>query len=65
MSKRTVRKYEGMLGVKFKEECPEFGKYNKKSIGLRKWVDIGFWKIVNGRVSGVENKKYLGEVNQI
>ena len=46
-------KYERMLGIKFKDECPEVTKLSKKSLGLQavKFAK-DFWLVVQGKKEG-------------
>ena len=46
-------KYERMLGIKFKDECPETTDLSRKSLGLRSAEAIGnFWLVVQGKKPG-------------
>lgn len=49
----TYSKYERMLGVKFKDICPERGPLAEKCVGLR-IADAagGFWKVATGKIPG-------------
>ncbi len=45
----TYRRYEGILGVRFKDVCPERGIHSNRSIGLSEADRIGsFWKVADG-----------------
>lgn len=46
-------KYEKILGIKFKDVCPERGVLAERSVGLR-IADAagGFWKVATGKVPG-------------
>lgn len=48
-SKATVRKYEGILGVKVREVFPEDGPSSERSMGFRLLKKArSFWKVVSG-----------------
>lgn len=48
-SKATVRKYEGILGIKIREVFEEAGPSSYRSVGFELAGSIGnFWKIVSG-----------------
>jgi len=50
-NKRTIRKYEDILGIKTKEFFPETSPGAKRSIGLKMADALGnFWKAVSGDV---------------
>lgn len=49
----TYVKYEKILGVKFKDVCPDRGPLSERSFGLRVADKLGgFWKVVTGKVPG-------------
>ena len=54
--KRSVDKYERILGVSFRELFPEEGDLAGKSMA---WVTMGkfknFWKAVKGEIAGVRS----------
>lgn len=51
-NKRTIRKYEEILGIEVKEFFPEEGPYSYRSIGYTLATKLGnFWKAVSGDVS--------------
>lgn len=58
-SKATIRKYEKILGVAFREVLPETGPLSKKSIA---WTAVdkigGFWKVVKGEKPGVKTRDF-------
>lgn len=60
-------KYERMLGIKFKDECPETTKLSRKSLGLWAAERINdFWAVVKGAQPGrskeiVELERFSGE----
>ena len=48
-NKRTIRKYEEILGINVREEFDEEGPFADKSIALNVVKKLGtFWKAVNG-----------------
>ncbi len=50
-SKKTVRKYEALLGMSIKEEFVDVGPYADKSNGwrvIKKFTN--FWKVINGDI---------------
>jgi len=52
-SEPTIRKYQVVLGVKFKDVLPERGLYAYKSFGLKVADKFdSFWSIVQGRGAG-------------
>jgi hypothetical protein len=54
--KRTIRKYEAILGVNFREAHPEEGRWAKKSIAWRASEKISnFWKAVKGEIPGIRS----------
>ena len=58
-SRRTILKYEALLGIKIKEEFPERGPWHHKSVALGVVDKLGdFWKAVSGEQS-VENRREL------
>lgn len=50
-SKKTVRKYEDILGIKIREFFPERGPSSPRSVGLA-FADraSNFWKVVSGDI---------------
>lgn len=49
----TYVKYEKILGVKFKDICPDRGPLASNSIGLKIADKLGgFWKVATGKVPG-------------
>lgn len=58
-NKRTVRKYEGILGISVREFFPEEGPLALRSLGYSIAKDLGnFWKVVSGDIS-VEGRREL------
>lgn len=58
-NRRTILKYEQILGIKIKEEFPEVGPLANKSVAYEIVEKLGnFWKAVSGEVS-VANRREL------
>lgn len=58
-NKRTIRKYEAILGINVREAFPEEGPLAHKSIALQFVKKVGgFWKAVSGQVV-VEDRREL------
>lgn len=58
-SKRTIRKYEEILGIKIREMFPETGPSAKRSIGLGLAEKFSnFWRVVSGDIK-IENRKTI------
>jgi len=58
-SKRTIRKYEDILGIKIREMFPESGPSAKRSIGLSLAEKFSnFWRVVSGDIK-IENRKSI------
>jgi len=54
--KRTLKKYEEILGIEFRTELPEEGRWAKKSIAWRASEKISnFWKAVKGEIPGIRS----------
>lgn len=54
--KRTIRKYEDILGINFREELPEEGRYSKKSVAFQAVQKVSnFWKAVKGEIPGIRS----------
>jgi hypothetical protein len=62
-NKRTIRKYEKILGgIDIREMFPEEGPMAHKSLGLELAKKIGnFWKVVSGEVP-IESRRELEKV---
>ncbi|MFZ6817819.1 hypothetical protein [Undibacterium sp. Ji22W] len=57
--KRTLRKYEEILGIKIREFFPEFGSMSYRATGYLAALDSGsFWKVVSGDIS-VQNRRQI------
>ena len=58
-NKRTLRKYEEILGIDVRKEFPEIGPLADKSVGLELSTKLGaFWKAVSGDIK-VPGKREL------
>jgi|GEM_PF-914064 len=57
-SKRTVRKYEDILGIRIRDVFPEKGPSSYRSIGLNIAERFSnFWKVVAGEIKITDRKK--------
>jgi hypothetical protein len=57
-NKRTIRKYEQILGISIREEFPEVGPAANRSVGFRIAETMSnFWKAVSGEVSIPDRRK--------
>lgn len=60
-NKRTIRKYEEILGISIREVFPEEGPLAHKSTGLAFAKKIGnFWKAVSGEIK-IEDRRELAK----
>jgi hypothetical protein len=60
-NKRTLRKYEEILGIDIRDAFPEEGPLAHKSLALTAVKEIGeFWKAVSGDVK-IENRRTLAQ----
>lgn len=58
-NKRTVRKYEEILGINVREFFPEEGPIAMRSLGYELAIKLGnFWKAVSGDIP-IENRREL------
>jgi hypothetical protein len=58
-NKRTIRKYEEILGISVREFFPEEGPIALRSLGYSIAKELGtYWKVVSGDVS-VEDRREL------
>lgn len=61
-SKRTIKKYEKILGIEVREFFPAEGNSAKRSMGLDLAKQIGnFWQVVSGDIK-VENRREIEDV---
>jgi hypothetical protein len=57
-SKKTIRKYEDILGVKIRDIFPEKGPSSYRSFGLNLAEKIGnFWKVAGGDIKIPDRRK--------
>ncbi len=62
-NKRTIRKYEEILGIDVREMFPEEGPSANRSIGYKVAKKIGnFWKAVSGEIKDDELKASRREI---
>jgi hypothetical protein len=62
-SKKTIRKYEDLLGIKVREEYPEIGPLARRSNAFLIAEKVSnFWKAVSGEDKSIsrEERKLLG-----
>ena len=58
-NKRTIRKYEEILGISIREEFPEVGPAADRSVGYKIAKTVSnFWKAVSGEIS-IENRRMV------
>ncbi|MFT3962010.1 hypothetical protein [Propionivibrio sp.] len=58
-NKRTLRKYEDILGIKIREFFPDEGPSQERSLGFVIAKKLGnFWKAVSGAVK-IENRRVI------
>lgn len=63
-SKRTIRKYEKILGIEIKTFFPAEGPSANRSMGLDLAKKIGnFWQVVSGDIK-VENRRNIEDVSE-
>lgn len=54
--KRTIKKYEDVLGVSFRDVLPDEGKWAEKSIAWEAGKKVSnFWKAVKGEIPGIRS----------
>lgn len=59
--RRTLRKYDKILGVNLREIMPEIGPCADKSLAWKAVQKLGnFWKVVRGEVKGVRTPELGG-----
>ncbi len=62
-NKRTIRKYEEVLGISVREFFPEEGPIAMRSLGYSIATELGnFWKVVSGDIP-VEDRRELANTN--
>jgi hypothetical protein len=58
-SKRTIRKYEDILGIRIREVFPETGPSSHRSVGYQIVQRVSnFWKAVSGEMP-IENRRKI------
>lgn len=58
--KKTIRKYEEILKIKFREEFPEEGPLAHKSVAYGWAKELGqFWKRVKGEIGGARTPEVV------
>lgn len=61
-NKRTIRKFENILGINIREFFPPEGECAERSIGYRIAKQLtNFWKAVSGDIK-IENRREIGDV---
>lgn len=59
-NKRTIRKYEDILGINIREFFPEEALGSERSLGLKFAKKIGnFWKVVSGDIKVPEKREIV------
>jgi len=54
--KRTIRKYEEILEISFRDELPEEGRYAHKSLAWKAVKKVSnYWKAVKGEIAGIRS----------
>ena len=56
--KNTIKKYEAILKLNFKEELEPVGKYAEKANAYRAVLNVSsFWKAVKGEIPGIKTSQ--------
>lgn len=59
-SQATVRKYEKILGISYRDLIPEVGPLAKKAVAWQALQKVSnYWKAVKGEVAGIKSKEVL------
>lgn len=59
--RKTIRKYQKILGIDIREEFPEVGDKAQKSYAFRAVQNVSnFWKAVRGEIKGIKSPN-IGE----
>ena len=57
--RKTIAKYEDLLGIDFRNEVPDVGKFAHKSVA---WTAVqkvsNFWKAVKGEIPGIRSPEF-------
>lgn len=65
-NKRTIRKYEDILGINIREFFIEEGPIAGRSIGYELAIKLGsFWKVVSGDVSVANRRDFVNQDGKI
>ena len=57
--RRTIAKYEKLLGVDFREQLPEVGPLARKSLAWKAFQSVtNFWKAVRGEYPGLKSPDF-------
>lgn len=63
-TRQAVRRYEALLGIKFREHMPERTELSERILGIRAADEIGkFWAVVKGEIA-VQAKRWVDDVGQ-
>lgn len=58
-SPKSIKKYEGILGIEFREVMPEVGPKAKHSIAWKVAQTVSnFWKLVKGEIPNVKTSDW-------
>ncbi len=58
--KRSIEKYERIMGVSFRDVCPEVGAKAERSHAWKAMQKVrNFWKAVKGEIAGVRSPEVL------
>jgi hypothetical protein len=56
--KKSLRKYEKILGVEFRQVLPEVGEHAEKSLAWQAVQKVtNFWKAVSGNIPNIRSNK--------
>ena len=57
--RKTIAKYEKMLGIDFRNEVPDVGDFAHKSVAWRAVQAVSnFWKAVKGEIPGIRSPEF-------
>ena len=57
--RKTIAKYEKLLGIDFRNEVPDVGKYAHKSLAWNAVQKVSnFWKAVKGEIPGIRSPEF-------
>ncbi len=64
-NKRTIRKYEQILNINFREVFPAEGPSHERSVGYGWAKQLGnFWKAVSGAIKIEDRRIISGDINK-